>query len=75
MKKTCNSAISALKYEVAATRALERGWIGDRLKDTTDDEWTVFSRTSIDLIPWLVCHFVGSQLLKKYNKAVSWPAP
>jgi hypothetical protein len=35
--------LSAFRGELAKYD-LEGGWLGDRLKDTTDNEWLVFSR-------------------------------
>ena len=51
---------------------LDKGWFNDRLKDTTDVEWSLFSRHAIQSIPWLIIHFIGSQYLKKFNKGVSY---
>ena len=50
---------------------LEEGWFGNRLKDTTDMEWAIFSRNALYSIPYLILHFIGSQYLKKFNKGVS----
>jgi hypothetical protein len=50
---------------------LEEGWFGNRLKDTSDNEWAIFSRHALQSIPYLIVHFIGSQYLKKFNKEVS----
>jgi len=51
---------------------LDKGWFNDRLKDTTDVEWSLFSIHAIQSIPWLIIHFIGSQYLKRFNKGVSY---
>ena len=40
------------------------------LSDQTDQEWNVFSENLLYTIPWIMLHFVGSQLLRKTNKIV-----
>ena len=36
--------------------------------DFTDNEWNVFSGNLVYTIPWIVFHFIGSQLLRRTNK-------
>ena len=36
--------------------------------DTSDYEWAVFSRNMMYTIPWILFHFVGSQILRKINQ-------
>ena len=38
--------------------------------DNTDYEWAVFSQNMAYTIPWIMFHFVGSQLLRKGNKDI-----
>ena len=46
---------------------LELGWLGDRQKDATDIEWKVYSDHKLNLISWLLVHFIGSRFLKNYK--------
>ena len=64
--------LSAFKGELAQYD-LDQGWFNDRLKDTSDPEWKVFSNHESSLVPWLIIHFVGSRFLKKNNVKVNFP--
>ena len=70
VSETCLPRLPAFKLQLAEYD-LDQGWFNDRLKDTSDSEWRVFSNHSSSLVPWLIIHFIGSRFLKKNNVKVS----
>lgn len=49
---------------------LSTGWLPGRMKDVSDQEWSVFSKNAFAVFPWMCLHMVGSQYFKKFNKQV-----
>jgi len=65
--------LSRKYYSYLADYDLGTSWFGSDSKyrrDFTDSEWEVFSNNMSYTLPWFVIHFIGSQFLRKSNKAL-----
>ena len=58
-------------WRYMAVQDFEKGFIGSYRKDVSDSEWSTFASNLQHSLPWLLIHFIGTQIYQRHHQGVS----